>query len=153
MFDEILGLPAHPLIIHTAVLLTPLLAVLAAVYALAARTRAVLAWAVTTLAVIVPVAVFAARQSGEELKEKRFSSVDGQLGQRITEHESFATPLLLSALALGIVSLGLVHVFRAGRFPRPVEATVSALTVVLAVAVGYYVLRAGHTGATAVWGS
>src|SRR5690348_7977816 len=126
MFDEILGLPAHPLIIHAAVVLTPLLAVLAAVYALAARTRTALTWAVTVLAVIVPVAVFAARQSGEELEERNFSSAGGELGRRIAEHESFATPLLLAALALGAVSLGLVYVSRAdGRFPRPVGTALS----------------------------
>ncbi|MGW3370129.1 DUF2231 domain-containing protein [Streptosporangium canum] len=153
MFDEILGLPAHPLIIHAAVVLTPLLAVLAAVYALAPRTRAVLHWAVTALAMAVPVAVLAARQSGEALKDKRFSSVDGPLGLRIAEHEGFATPLLLAALALGVLSLALVYISRAERYGRPVGRVVSALTVVAAVVAGYYVLRAGHSGAMAVWGS
>jgi steroid 5-alpha reductase family enzyme len=153
MFDEILGLPAHPLIIHAAVILTPLLAVLAVVYALVTRTRPVLTWAVTTLAVIVPVSVFAARQSGEALKDGRFSSVDGELGRRITDHSGFATPLMLGALALGVVSLGLVYVSRAGRFPRPVETALAALTVILALVAGYYVVRAGHSGAVTVWGS
>ncbi|WP_406313803.1 hypothetical protein OHA77_36515 [Streptosporangium sp. NBC_01639] len=151
MFDEILGLPAHPLIIHAAVVLTPLLVVLAAVHALVPRTRAVLHWAVAALAVIVPIAVFAAKESGEALKENRFSSADGQFGARIAEHEGFATPLLLAALALGVVSLVLVYVSRGDRSGRTVRAAVSALTVVLAVVTGYYVLRAGHTGAVAVW--
>ncbi|MFF5212055.1 hypothetical protein [Streptosporangium sp. NPDC000396] len=153
MFDEILGLPAHPLIVHAAVIFAPLLAVLAAVYGLAPRTRAALGWAVTTLAVIAPVTVLAARQSGEALKDGRFASVDGQLGQRLADHQSFAVPLLLSTLALGAVSLGLVYVSRGDRFGRPVGTAVSALTVVLALVAGYYALRAGHTGATAVWGS
>ncbi|GAA4235261.1 cytochrome c biogenesis protein CcdA [Streptosporangium album] len=153
MFDEILGLPAHPLIIHAAVVLTPLLVVLAVVHALAPRTRAVLHWAVAVLAVIVPVAVFAARESGEALKENQFASADGQLGARIAEHEEFATPLLLAALALGVVSLILVYVSRGDRFGSPVRMAVSALTVVVAVVTGYYVLRAGHTGAVAVWGN
>ncbi|MFJ2029703.1 hypothetical protein [Streptosporangium sp. NPDC087985] len=153
MFDEILGLPAHPLIIHAAVVLTPLLVILAAVHALAPRTRAVLHWAVAALAVIVPVAVFAARESGEALKVSRFASADGPLGARIAEHEEFATPLLLAAFALGAVSLILVYVSRGDRFGRPVRVAVSALTVVVAAVTGYYVLRAGHTGAGAVWGS
>ncbi|MGV9774569.1 hypothetical protein [Streptosporangium sp. NPDC003464] len=153
MFDEILGLPAHPLIIHAAVVLTPLLAVLAAAHALAPRTRAVLKWPVTALAVIVPIAVFAARQSGEALKDGRFSSVDSRLGRRIAEHEGFATPLLLSALALGVVSLILVHLSWGERYGRLSGPAVSALTVLVAVAALYYVLRAGHSGAVAVWGS
>ncbi|MEV8637418.1 hypothetical protein AB0395_37840 [Streptosporangium sp. NPDC051023] len=153
MFDEILGLPAHPLIIHATVILTPLLVVLATVYALVARTRAVLTWAVTVLALVVPVVVFTARESGEELVEERFSSAGGQLGQRIAEHESFATPLLLAGLALGAVSLGLVYASRAGRLPKPAEVALTVLTVLVAVVTGYYVVRAGHSGAVAVWGN
>lgn len=152
MFDEILGLPAHPLIIHATVVLTPLLAVLATVYALLPRTRAVLTWAVVPLAVVVPVAVLAAKESGEELKEGRFASVDDVLARRLTEHEALATPLLLGAVALGLVALVRVYVSsRADGLPRPVGTVLSVLTVVLAAVVGYYVLRAGHTGAIAVW--
>lgn len=152
MFDEILGLPAHPLIIHATVVLTPLLAVLATVYALLPRTRAVLTWAVIPLAVVVPVAVLAAKESGEELKEGRFASVDDVLARRLTEHEALATPLLLGAVALGLVALVRVYVSsRVDGLPRPVGTVLSVLTVVLAAVVGYYVLRAGHTGAIAVW--
>jgi hypothetical protein len=154
MFDEILGLPLHPLIIHVPVILTPLLAVLAIVYALAPRTRGVTTWALVGLAPVVPVSVFAAKLSGEALlASSRFSSVGGEFARRIAEHQSFAVPLLLSALALGLVSLGLVHVSRGERFGRPVRLAVSGLTVVLAVVALYYVVRAGHSGATAVWGN
>jgi hypothetical protein len=153
MFNEILGLPAHPLIIHATVVLTPLLAVAAAVYALAPRTRAALGWAVLGLAVTAPPAAFAARQSGAELKNGRFSSAGGRLGERIAEHESFGTPLVLAVLALGLVSLGMLHVLRAARYGRPVEIAVSGLAVLLAAAAVYYVVRAGHSGAAAVWGS
>jgi uncharacterized membrane protein len=151
VFNEILGLPLHPLIIHIPVILTPLLAVLAAVYALVPRTRGVLTWAVAGLAPVVPVSVFAAKLSGEALLESRFSTVDGVLGQRIAEHHSFANPLLFTTLALGLVSLGLVYVSRGDRFSRPVRLAVSGLTVVLAVVALYYVVRAGHSGATAAW--
>ncbi|MGS2640036.1 DUF2231 domain-containing protein [Streptosporangium sp. LJ11] len=153
MFDEILGLPLHPLIVHAAVVLTPLLAVLAAAYALAPRTRPVLTWAVVGLAPVVPVSVFVARQSGEALEEGRFASVEGRLGERIAEHADLGTPLLLVTLALGAVSLALVHVTRGDRFGRPAGLAVSALTVILAAVALYYVIRSGHSGAVAVWGS
>ncbi|MEU8383637.1 hypothetical protein [Streptosporangium sp. NPDC048865] len=153
MFDEILGLPLHPLIVHAAVVLTPLLAVLAAVYALAPRTRPVLTWAVVGLAPVVPVSVLAARQSGEALEEGRFASIEGKLGERIAEHASFGTPMLLVAFALGLVAAALVYVTRGGRFGRTAELAVSALTVVLAVVSLYYVVRTGHSGAVAVWGN
>ncbi|MFC4060386.1 DUF2231 domain-containing protein [Planomonospora corallina] len=156
MLDEILGLPAHPLIVHATVVLTPLLAVAAVVYALAPRTRAALAWALLGLAVAGPVAALAARQSGAALKDARFSSASGRLGERIAEHEGFGTPLALAALVLGLASLGLVHVARPGgtdRYGRPVSLAVSGLAVVAAAVAAYYVARAGHSGAEAVWGS
>ncbi|GAA3148639.1 hypothetical protein GCM10010466_44480 [Planomonospora alba] len=156
MFNEILGLPAHPLIVHASVVLTPLLAAAAAVYALAPRTRAVLGWALLGLAVAAPVAALAARQSGMALKSDRFSSASGRLGERIAEHESFGTPLALVVLVLGLASLGLLHVARPGgadRYGRPVSMAVGGLAVVAAVAAAYYVVRAGHSGAVAVWGS
>ncbi|MGJ6964914.1 hypothetical protein ACSDR0_23670 [Streptosporangium sp. G11] len=152
MFDEILGLPLHPLVVHAAVVLTPLLAVLAAAYALAPRTRPVLTWAVAGLAPVVPVSVFAARQSGEALQEGRFASAGGELGERIAEHAGFGTPLLLVTFALGAAALALVYVTRGDRFGRPVQLAVSALTVLLAVVALYYVVRTGHSGAVAVWG-
>jgi len=152
MFAEIAGLPLHPLVVHAAVVLTPLLAVLAAAYALVPRTRPALTWALVGLSPVVPVSVLVARESGEELEESRFASAGGRLGELIDEHEGFGTPLLLVTLALGAVSAALVHVTRRDRFGRTAESALSALTVVLAVAAIYYVVRSGHSGAAAVWG-
>lgn len=151
MFDQILGLPAHPLIIHAAVMLTPLLALLAVLYAAVPRFRPHLAWAVVALSLAAPGAVFAARQSGLSLKQARFATADGELGQRISTHESFANPLLYSVIGLGAASLLLVYVARSGKFGRPLALVLSALTVVLAAVAGYYVFRAGDSGARAVW--
>ncbi|GAA0933182.1 DUF2231 domain-containing protein [Nonomuraea longicatena] len=148
MFEEILGLPAHPLIIHFAVVLTPLLCGVSVVYALARRWRPQLAWAVAGLAVAAPLAVLSARQSGLALKQARFSSAEGELGQRIATHESFAVPLLASTAALGLSSLLLV--FAGGR-NKAAGIALSVLTVVLAGVAGYFVFRAGDSGARAVW--
>ncbi|MFD1931863.1 hypothetical protein ACFSKW_10280 [Nonomuraea mangrovi] len=153
MFNEILGLPAHPLIIHFAVVLTPLLAGVSAAHALVPRIRPHLGWAVVLLAVAAPAAVFAARQSGGALKEARFSQVEGELGRRIAEHQSFALPLLLTTASLGVASLLSVYLARTKtNVPAWVSTAVTAVTVVLAVAAGYYVFRAGDSGARAVWG-
>ena len=152
MFDEVLGLPAHPLIIHAAVVLTPLAVIVSVAYALLPRWRPRLDWAVVLLSVATPVSVFAARESGEQFKERLLSGQPpgGPMGARIAEHESFATPLLLATLALAVAALALV--FGARRLGKVPAAVLSGLTVVLALVAGFYVLRAGHTGATAVWG-
>lgn len=147
MFEQILGLPAHPLIIHFAVVLTPLLAGVSALYALVQRWRPQLAWSVVALAVAAPAAVFAARQSGISLKEARFATVDGALGERIAAHQGFANPLLLSTIGLGVSALLLVFAAR----NRVLGLVLAGLTVVLAVVAGYYVFRAGDSGARAVW--
>ncbi|MEV4170377.1 MULTISPECIES: DUF2231 domain-containing protein [unclassified Nonomuraea] len=158
MFDEIMGLPAHPLIIHFAVVLTPLLVAVAVAYALLPRLRTYVAWAVVLLSLAAPVAVFAARQSGENLKAARFGTAEGEIAARISTHQSFATPLLLSVLGLGVAALLLVYATRPSRdsvgrdrFGRPVSMILSALTVVLAAVAGYFVFRAGDSGARAVW--
>jgi uncharacterized membrane protein len=158
MFDEILGLPAHPLIIHFAVVLTPLLAAVAVAYALVPRWRMSLAWAVALLSVAAPAAVFAARQSGQSLKAARFGGVEGEMASRISTHQSFANPLLLSVLGLGVAALLLVYATRPARdsvgrdrFGRPVTLVLSALTVVLSAVSGYFVFQAGDSGARAVW--
>ena len=86
--------------------------------------------------------------------EPRFSSVGGELGLRIAEHESFAVPLLLVDRWRSAWSRWGSSTSRAAdRFGRPVRLAVSGLTVVLAVVALYYVVRAGHSGATAAWGS
>ncbi|MER6514222.1 hypothetical protein ABT158_45925 [Nonomuraea sp. NPDC001636] len=158
MFDQILGLPAHPLIVHLAVVLTPLLVLVGGAYALAPRVRAVTAWAVVLLAVATPVAVLAAKESGESLKRARFTGVDGPLGARVAVHEGFATPLLLSAAGLAAACLALVYAttpargsLTSDRFGRPVTLALSGLTVVLAAVAGYFCFRAGDSGARAVW--
>ncbi|TYB63932.1 hypothetical protein FXF51_23045 [Nonomuraea sp. PA05] len=158
MFDEIMGLPAHPLIIHFAVVLTPLLVAVAIAYALLPRWRANVAWAVVLLSLAAPAAVFAARQSGESLKAARFGSAEGEMAARISAHQSFATPLLMSVLGLGVAALLLVYATRPARdsvgrdrFGRAVTVILSALTVVLAAVSGYYVFQAGDSGARAVW--
>lgn len=157
MFDEVFGLPAHPLITHAAVVLTPLCALVAAAYALLPRLRGRLDWAAVGLAVVTPLAALAARQSGMAFKDRLFAGglPEGEFGQLILTHEGFATPLLLSSLALTVVTLLLV--FRTARTEpaagggTAVVVVLRALVVVAALVALFYVVRAGHSGAEAVW--
>lgn len=158
MFDEILGLPAHPLIIHFAVVLTPLLVAVAIVHALLPRLRTYVAWAVVLLSLAAPVAVFAARESGESLEAARFGTAEGEMAARISTHQSFANPLLLSVIGLGVAALLLVYATSPARdsigrdrFGRSVTVLLAGVTVVLAAVAGYFVFRAGDSGARAVW--
>ncbi|MEW9531308.1 DUF2231 domain-containing protein [Microbispora sp. NPDC049125] len=155
MFDQIFGLPAHALIIHAAVALTPLLALLSVAYAAVPRIRPRIDWAVVVTALGAPVAVFAAKESGEALEEHLFS---GNPPASVALHETFAQPLLLSTAGLAVAALALVYLTRPRREPAPaagagaVTWVVTAAAVILAVVAAYYAVRAGHSGATAVWG-
>ncbi|WP_248960087.1 DUF2231 domain-containing protein [Sphaerisporangium perillae] len=151
MFDQILGLPAHPLMIHAAVIFIPLLALGSVVYGVVPRVRPSIAWAVVLLAIAAPVTAFVAKESGEAFLERMFAAglPEGALGQRITEHESYAGPLVLSSFGLAVSSLLLVYSSR--KLGKTTTAILTVVTVVLALAAGYYVARAGHSGATAAW--
>ena len=70
MFNEVFGLPAHPLIVHGAVVLGPLLCLAAVGYAVLPRYRVQLGWLAAVLAVLAPLTTYAATLSGEELEER-----------------------------------------------------------------------------------
>ncbi|GAB1823913.1 DUF2231 domain-containing protein [Herbidospora sp. RD11066] len=148
MFDSVFGLPLHPLVVHAAVVFTPLLAVVVVAYAVLPRFRGKLDWATVLLALAAPVSVFVARESGEALKESRYGE---QAPAPVAEHESLALPLLLTTLVLAIVALALVWAVNRSE-NRLLTTVLSVLAVVGALAVTFYVVRTGHTGATAVWG-
>jgi hypothetical protein len=175
MLDEILGLPAHPLVIHAAVVLIPLLAVVAVGYAVLPSWRTRLGWAVVLLAVAAPLSAIVSRATGLALVDNLFGGEypEGVLGQRVEEHANLSLPLLGSTVALGVVSLLLVWFARraggaqgdsgagAGHRATAVKTSagnttvtmvLSVVTIVLALAALYFVFRTGHSGALAVWG-
>ncbi|HEX2356851.1 MAG TPA: hypothetical protein VHI50_10380, partial [Micromonosporaceae bacterium] len=67
MFEEILGVPAHPLLVHAAVVFVPLLIAAALAYALVPALRGRVGWAVALLAVAAPLAAWFATLSGNRL--------------------------------------------------------------------------------------
>ncbi|GII95314.1 DUF2231 domain-containing protein [Sinosporangium siamense] len=151
MFNEIFGLPLHPLVVHAAVVLAPLFALLALVLGLLPGQRDRLGWAITGLAVLAPLSVLGAQLTGPLLRDRVFGGQppSGELGERIAMHEGFSLPLLLLTAGLSLASLLQVH--GGARFGPGVTNPLRILTVVLALAVVYYTVRAGHSGAEAVW--
>jgi hypothetical protein len=164
VFEKILGLPAHPLLIHAAVVLVPLLAVSAIAYALLPFVRPHLRWVVAILAVIAPAAVFAAKLSGDAfrkalLREDKFSpEVLAQVGN----HSDFGNITLYVTLGLGVVTLLMVSVVVPRRRAAPGSVgrsgnrnaagwLLSALVVIAAGVSLYYVFRVGDSGAKMVW--
>jgi uncharacterized membrane protein len=157
VLDQINGLPVHALVLHAAVVFVPLLAVAAIVYALVARWRSRIAWALALLAVVAPLAAFVAMQSGKAFfarlqSENRVSPAGAEI---ITNHMGFGTLTFWFSLALGVLSLIMVFVTmrKAGSLPRAADLGLAVVMIALAAITGYYVFRTGDSGATAVWGS
>ncbi len=158
MIDELMGIPAHPLIVHAAVIFGPLLVVAALAYSLVPMVRRFLNWVVVALAFAGPIALWFARMSGEALMERQVKAgAQGQLLQDISVHQDLGNLAAWWSTGLGIASLALVYYCTtAERRPatassRTISYALIAVTVVLAVLTGYYAIRAGHTGATMVW--
>jgi hypothetical protein len=158
VFDEFMGLPVHPLLVHAAVIFVPLLCLLAVAYAVVPRVRAMTGWAAAALAVAAPFAAWFATLSGKELEQKLLSQgMSGPIVQQINDHQGFGDLTLYVSIPLGLVTLLMVflHGIRSGR-ARPIPSVASivlaVITVGLAAFAAYYVFKTGDSGARAVWG-
>lgn len=76
MFDTIMGLPLHPLVVHAVVILAPTAALFALAYAALTRSRRALWWPTLALTVVATGAALVAKESGERLANRVFTSLD-----------------------------------------------------------------------------
>lgn len=159
MIETLLGLPAHPLIVHAAVVFAPLLVTLIAGYALVPAVRRWTAWAVLSLSVLAPASLWAAKLSGDAFLDRmvrRGATPEFVAGMQ--EHQDFGQLAAWTGTLLGVLGLVLVLVCTAaGKKPTTTGSQaltygVIILSLAAAAANGYYVFKTGHTGATNVWG-
>lgn len=152
---EINGIPAHPLVVHAAVVLVPL-AALAAIALVVPRWRAAARWPALVLAVLAALAVQAAVLTGENLEETR-----GPRSPLIHDHSEWAERLLIlwyvTAVLVVVAFLVLPHVRRATGDVRPgrvavLEKPLVVVLPLLAVAAIVLVVLTGDLGAQSVWG-
>ncbi|MFF0155716.1 DUF2231 domain-containing protein [Micromonospora sp. NPDC005203] len=163
MFEEFMGIPAHPLVLHAAVVFVPLLALLTVGYALVAPIRPHTRWVLGLLAVGAPVAALLAKLSGEAFFERmqKANRITPEFLPKIEAHQEFGDITFWATLLLAIVALALVRIVAprsadasATDNRRPGRALTVALQVLSVVAAGivvYYVVRTGDSGAKAVW--
>lgn len=155
MFGTILGIPAHPLLIHAAVVFIPLLIVGAIVYAAWPPFHPRIGWAVTALAIIAPIAALFAKLSGENLRDQLIAKklTSPEILSKIAQHNSYGNSTWWWTLALGILTLVLVaYVWQRKSAPGAgVRIGATVLMLVVGGIVGYYVFRTGDTGAHMVW--
>ncbi|MGB7819360.1 MAG: DUF2231 domain-containing protein [Ornithinibacter sp.] len=162
MFDTVLGIPVHALVVHAVVVLAPLTALLLLLFGVSARFRAwsgVLTPVVATLTTaLTPVAT----QSGEALQRR---VPDTGL---VEEHAEMGDTLVWVMIAATIVAWAAWWFFRRSASgpagiessggassgssgPSVAQRALAVLCVVAAVGVSIDVVLVGHSGAKSVW--
>ncbi|MBX7269262.1 hypothetical protein KIF24_26745 [Micromonospora sp. Llam7] len=158
MFEKVLGLPVHVLVVHAVVVFVPLLVLLALAYIVLPRFRSRLDWAVAILAVVAPVTAWVGVQSGEALQARQIArGFSGEILDKINEHAEYGQMLFLLTLGLALAVILLLvatsgHA-RAPKLPRWTSAVLSVVVVALGVAALAYVWLTGHSGSEMVWGT
>jgi hypothetical protein len=148
--EQLFGLPAHPLVVHAAVVLLPLAAVATLVCAAVPRARRAYAPVALGLALVATVAVGLAQGSGEELEDE----VDET--ELVEEHTEQGERVLPWAIAVTVAAAAVTAVpALARRRPtlpgRTVTAVVVALSLVAGAGATWTVVEVGHSGAKATW--
>jgi hypothetical protein len=154
VLHEIAGLPAHPLLVHAAVVLSPALALVAIGYALLPAARVHSERLLVALAVAAPLSVAIARESGASLQRRLVQEetvAPGQIDQ-IDAHAASARTLLLLTLALGAASLAWILLKPRLQSTAP-AAVLAVVTCTLGAVVLWWVVETGHSGTSMVWGA
>ncbi len=153
--SDLLGLPAHPLLVHVPIVLIPLAAITAMI-SIHKKYRRELLLVTAAMAVLGAAFLFLAAGAGESLEDNLPKS------RAIHEHaesgESSQGPtVLFAAVAVGaVLSLEASRrkfVYRGKSLPKWATSVFLALTVVGGVAATVAVSQAGHSGAKSVWES
>jgi hypothetical protein len=173
MFETVLGLPAHPLLLHATVVFVPLLALGAIAYAVVPHLRRRIRWEVALLALIGAGSVVVTRLSGDAFKARsiRKGQVSPQGLAQINQHRTLGITTMWYVIALAAVTLVLLYLLApAGArlaaggtaaggtaatarpaVPRILGIVVAVAAVGLAIVSLYYVYRTGDLGAHMVW--
>ena len=155
---EIFGLPMHVLVVHAAVVFTPLAVTATILFAVLPRWRYLSRWPAVILALAATGSVWMARLSGEDLQEAR--NLPDQL---IETHQARGQVLALVMIAflvltlLGARLLGGPSGLTSGRGAVAVreawmETVVPIALVVVSLVALVYVVLTGDAGSRAVWG-
>ena len=155
---EIGGLPLHPLVVHGAVVFTPLAALALIAFAVLPRYRYLTRWPAAILAVTAFGAVWAARITGQAMLDD-----NPDLAQLVQTHMDRAK--LLSLVMILFLIVALVSVWdlggptglASGRGAQEsrvasLDKVLPAVVVIVSLAALALVIAAGDAGSRAVWG-
>jgi len=155
------GTPLHPLVVHAAVVLTPVAALCGILFAIRGPWRWWLRWPLVVSAVLATGAVGLSYLSGHQLLNQRFAGAQGPLRDAINAHRHWAHLLIFASGAyaviavLGAWALGGPSALASGWGARETRASwripAIVLLIVGALVVLVLVILTGDAGARAVW--
>jgi hypothetical protein len=152
MFDTVMGLPLHPLVVHATEVIVPgaaLVVVLAALWPLFRRWARFLPLGLAAVAlVLVPLST----ESGEALEERVRET------ELIETHADLAEGLVPWVFSLFLIAAVLLwwnwnerEAAATPRAPRWVALVLAVTAVLASTGAVVQAVRIGHSGATAVW--
>lgn len=153
MFDTVLGIPVHALVVHAVVVLAPLVALLLVLVAVSEKLRARIGIALPLLATVTAISGFVAKESGEAL-ERRLAEND-----LIEAHAELGDVLPIILIGVAVLTWVIYLVWRrtprdaetAARKPSGLLRILLVVGVLAAVGLTVDVVLVGHSGAKAVW--
>jgi uncharacterized membrane protein len=165
VFEEVLGIPLHPLLIHAAVVFVPLQILAALAYAFVPWARRHAAWAVAALVVVAPGCALLAKLSGDAFRARlvRNKTVGAAILTKIDTHRSYGTITVYLTTGLAVLMLIMLLTQRAAAQSSSsgllieaagsvvIGAVLSVVVLATAVVTGYYIFMTGDTGAHIVW--
>ena len=148
--NELFGLPAHPLVVHAAVVLLPLAAVATLICAAVPRARRHYAPVALGVALVATIAVGLAQGSGEELEEQVDET---ELVEEHTEQGERVLPWAIgvTVAAAAVTAAPMVARRRPTASPRALTAVLVTLSLVVGALATWTVVEVGHSGAKATW--
>jgi hypothetical protein len=148
MFDTILGLPVHALVVHFVVVLVPLAAAGVIGMAVVPAWRERFGLAVLAIATAALVSVPVATMSGKKLLSR--INAQGITAHQINNHMKMGKLVIYPTAALWVLAVAMYWMNRRDRGGSAVKV-VAILSVVAAVAAAVQVTITGHLGSVAVW--
>ncbi len=148
--NEIFGLPAHPLLVHAAVVLMPIAAVGLIALALRPGWRRTYGPIVVVFALASLVSIGLAQGSGEQLEHR---VEETKLVEAHTDEGERVMPWAIAVFLLSAATVGAAPL--AKKYPglgsKAVGTGLAVLGVVAAAGAIFTVVEVGHSGAKAAW--
>jgi uncharacterized membrane protein len=152
---KLFGLPAHPLLVHLPIVLTPLLGVAVVVFAVRRPWRARFGWILAAVGAVLVIAVQFAVTSGQEL----LKNAPQFQGAPIEEHQNRGETSRIYVIVLLVLLVAMAWFDRwTARAERqqlawvaPVSWVLAIASAVVAILTVYWMIKTGHQGAKVTW--